>query len=192
MAVAINTNISGSSMTKTPDLAAAIRSIPDYPKPGIIFRDITTLLGDPVAFRQAVDELVEPYKGLGIDKIAGMEARGFILGGAMAHQLSAGFVPIRKKGKLPYRTVSMSYSLEYGTDEMEIHVDAVKPGEEVILCDDLIATGGTAVGAVQLLRQIGAKVVSACFVIDLPDLGGRRKLEALGVDVRTLVEFSGH
>ncbi|WP_119943255.1 adenine phosphoribosyltransferase [Neorhizobium sp. NCHU2750] len=179
-------------MTKTPDLAAAIRSIPDYPKPGIIFRDITTLLGDPVAFRQAVDELVEPYKGLGIDKIAGMEARGFILGGAMAHQLSAGFVPIRKKGKLPYRTVSMSYSLEYGTDEMEIHVDAVKPGEEVILCDDLIATGGTAVGAVQLLRQIGAKVVSACFVIDLPDLGGRRKLEALGVDVRTLVEFSGH
>jgi len=173
-------------------LSAAIRSIPDYPKPGIIFRDITTLLGDAKAFRLAVDELVKPYEGLGVDKIAGMEARGFILGGAMAHQLSAGFVPIRKKGKLPRKTVSMTYALEYGTDEMEIHVDAVKPGEKVILCDDLIATGGTAVGAVQLLRQIGAEVVSACFVIDLPDLGGRQKLEALGVEVRTLVEFSGH
>ncbi|SFB45309.1 adenine phosphoribosyltransferase [Rhizobium sp. NFR07] len=179
--------------TSTKDiLAAAIRSIPDYPKPGIIFRDITTLLGDAAAFRLAVDELVKPYEGLGVDKIAGMEARGFILGGAMAHQLSAGFVPIRKKGKLPHKTVRMAYALEYGTDEMEIHVDAVKPGEKVILCDDLIATGGTAVGAVQLLRQIGAEVVSACFVIDLPDLGGRQKLEALGVEVRTLAEFSGH
>lgn len=179
--------------TSTKDiLASAIRSIADYPKPGIIFRDITTLLGDAAAFRLAVDELVKPYEGLGVDKIAGMEARGFILGGAMAHQLSAGFVPIRKKGKLPYRTVSMAYALEYGTDEMEIHVDAVKPGEKVILCDDLIATGGTAVGAVKLLRQIGAEVVSACFVIDLPDLGGRKNLEALGVEVRTLAEFSGH
>jgi adenine phosphoribosyltransferase len=173
-------------------LSAAIRSIPDYPKPGIIFRDITTLLGDAVVFRQAVDELVAPYAGLGIDKIAGIEARGFILGGALAHQLSAGFVPIRKKGKLPHQTVRMAYSLEYGTDEMEIHVDAVKAGEKVILTDDLIATGGTAEGAVKLLRQLGAEIVSACFVIDLPDLGGRRKLEALGVEVRTLVEFSGH
>ncbi|NSZ17423.1 adenine phosphoribosyltransferase [Agrobacterium vitis] len=174
------------------ELSAAIRSIPDYPKPGILFRDITTLLGNPRAFRRSVDELVQPYAGLKIDKIAGMEARGFILGGAVAHQLSAGFVPIRKKGKLPHTTVRIAYSLEYGVDEMEMHVDAVQPGEKVILVDDLIATGGTAVGAVQLLRQIGADVVSACFVIDLPDLGGRKKLEALGVEVRTLVEFSGH
>ncbi|MDR7029705.1 adenine phosphoribosyltransferase [Rhizobium rosettiformans] len=174
------------------ELAAAIRSIPHYPKPGIIFRDITTLLGDARAFRRAVDELVQPYAGLKVDKIAGMEARGFILGGAVAHQLSAGFVPIRKKGKLPHETVRIAYSLEYGVDEMEIHMDAVKPGEKVILVDDLIATGGTAVGAVQLLRQIGADVVSACFVIDLPELGGRKKLEALGVEVRTLVEFEGH
>lgn len=174
------------------ELEASIRSIPDYPKPGIIFRDITTLLGNARAFRRAVDELVQPYVGLKIDKIAGMEARGFILGGAVAHQLSAGFVPIRKKGKLPHTTVRIAYSLEYGVDEMEMHIDAVQPGEKVILVDDLIATGGTAVGAVQLLRQIGADVVSACFVIDLPDLGGRKKLEALGVEVRTLVEFSGH
>ncbi|MBB4006331.1 adenine phosphoribosyltransferase [Allorhizobium taibaishanense] len=176
----------------THELASAIRSINDYPKPGIVFRDITTLLGNPRAFRRTVDELVQPYAGLKIDKIAGMEARGFILGGAVAHQLSAGFVPIRKKGKLPHDTVRIAYSLEYGVDEMEMHVDAVKPGEKVILVDDLIATGGTAVGAVQLLRQIGADVVSCCFVIDLPDLGGRKKLEALGVEVRTLVEFSGH
>ncbi|GAK69096.1 adenine phosphoribosyltransferase [Agrobacterium rubi] len=174
------------------ELAAAIRSIEDYPKPGIIFRDITTLLGNPRAFRRAVDELVQPYAGTKIDKIAGMEARGFILGGAVAHQLSAGFVPIRKKGKLPHTTVRVAYSLEYGVDEMEMHVDAVQPGEKVILVDDLIATGGTAEGAVKLLRQMGAEIVSACFVIDLPDLGGRKKLEALGVEVRTLVEFSGH
>ncbi|QCI97290.1 adenine phosphoribosyltransferase [Agrobacterium larrymoorei] len=174
------------------ELAAAIRSISDYPKPGIIFRDITTLLGNPRAFRRAVDELVQPYAGTKIDKIAGMEARGFILGGAVAHQLSAGFVPIRKKGKLPHTTVRVAYSLEYGVDEMEMHVDAVQPGEKVILVDDLIATGGTAEGAVKLLRQMGAEIVSACFVIDLPDLGGRKKLEDLGVEVRTLVEFSGH
>ena len=174
------------------ELAAAIRSIPDYPKPGIIFRDITTLLGDARAFRRAIDELVQPYAGLKIDKIAGMEARGFILGGAVAHQLSAGFVPIRKKGKLPHETVRIAYSLEYGVDEMEMHKDAVKPGERVILVDDLIATGGTAEAAVKLLQRIGADVVSACFVIDLPELGGRSKLEALGVNVRTLVEFEGH
>jgi adenine phosphoribosyltransferase len=176
----------------TSELAASIRSIPDYPKRGIIFRDITTLLGNPRAFRRAVDELVQPYAGMKIDKVAGMEARGFILGGAVAHQLSAGFVPIRKKGKLPHDIVRIAYSLEYGVDEMEMHIDAVQPGETVILVDDLIATGGTAIGATQLLRQIGAEVVSACFVIDLPDLGGRAKLEALGVNVRTLVEFSGH
>jgi len=178
-------------MTLTETLEAAIRSIPDYPKPGIVFRDITTLLGNASAFRRAIDELVHPYAGTKIDKIAGVEARGFILGGAMSHQLSAGFVPIRKKGKLPHETVRIAYSLEYGVDEMEMHKDAVKAGEKVILVDDLIATGGTAEGAVKLLQQMGADVVAACFVIDLPDLGGRRKIEALGVPVRTLIEFEG-
>ncbi|TXH83896.1 MAG: adenine phosphoribosyltransferase [Rhizobium sp.] len=174
------------------ELAASIRSIPDYPKPGIIFRDITTMLGDAKAFRRAIDALVQPYAGTKIDKVAGMEARGFILGGAVAHQLSAGFVPIRKKGKLPHDIVRIAYSLEYGVDEMEMHRDAVNPGERVVLVDDLIATGGTAVGATKLLRQIGAEVVAACFVIDLPDLGGRKKLEELDVPVHTLVEFAGH
>jgi len=178
-------------MTLRENLEAAIRTIPDYPKPGVMFRDITTLLGDARAFRRAIDELVHPYAGTKIDKIAGVEARGFILGGAMSHQLSAGFVPIRKKGKLPHETVRIAYSLEYGVDEMEMHKDAVKTGERVILVDDLIATGGTAEGAVKLLQQMGAEVVAACFVIDLPDLGGRKKIEALGVPVRTLVEFEG-
>ncbi|HDZ72229.1 MAG TPA: adenine phosphoribosyltransferase [Aurantimonas coralicida] len=174
------------------DFAAAIRTIADYPKPGIQFRDITTLLADPATFRAAVDTLVAPYKNEGVDHVAGIEARGFILGGALAHQLSAGFVPIRKKGKLPHTTIRVAYSLEYGVDEMEMHRDAVSPGQRVLLTDDLIATGGTAEGAVKLLRELGAEIVAACFVIDLPDLGGRKKLEALGVDVRTLVEFSGH
>ena len=173
-------------------LIASIRTIPDYPKPGILFRDITTLLGNARAFRRAVDELVHPYAGQKIDKIAGIEARGFILGGAIAHQISAGFIPIRKKGKLPHATVRVAYSLEYGLDEMEMHRDAVEAGEKVILVDDLIATGGTAEGAVKLLRQIGAEIVAACFVIDLPDLGGRAKLEQLGVPVRTLIAFEGH
>ncbi|MFO1102858.1 MAG: adenine phosphoribosyltransferase [Methylocystis sp.] len=173
-------------------LADAIRTIPDYPKKGILFRDITTLLGDAKAFRKAVDELVQPWAGTKIDKVAGMEARGFILGGAVAHQLSAGFIPIRKKGKLPHRVVSVAYELEYGVDEMEMHADAATPGERVILVDDLIATGGTAEGAVKLLRQAGADVVAACFVIDLPDLNGVKRLEALGVPVRTLVAFEGH
>ena len=174
------------------DLKATIRAIPDYPKKGIMFRDITTLLGDARAFRRAVDELVQPWAGSKIDKVAGIEARGFILGGAVAHQVSAGFVPIRKKGKLPHTTVRIAYSLEYGVDEMEMHDDAVKPGERVILVDDLIATGGTAEGATKLLRQMGADIVAACFVIDLPDLGGRKKLEALDVTVRTLIEYEGH
>ncbi len=173
-------------------LRDSIRTIQDYPKPGIQFRDISTLLGNPRAFRRAVDELVQPYAGARIEKVAGIEARGFILGGAIAHQLSCGFVPIRKKGKLPHRKVSISYALEYGTDEMEIHLDAVEKGERVILVDDLIATGGTATAAVQLLQQLGAEVVAACFVIDLPELGGAAKIEALGVPVRTLVSFEGH
>jgi adenine phosphoribosyltransferase len=154
------------------DLKAAIRTIPDYPKPGIMFRDITTLLGNARAFRRTVDELVQPWAGSKIDKVAGMEARGFILGGAVAHQVSAGFVPIRKKGKLPHKRVSIAYSLEYGLDEMEIHEDAIEKGERVILVDDLIATGGTAEGAVKLLRQMGAEVLAACFIIDLHELGG--------------------
>ncbi len=174
------------------DLKAAIRTIPDYPKPGIMFRDITTLLGDARAFRRSVDELVHPYAGGRIDKVAGIEARGFILGGAVAHQLSAGFVPIRKKGKLPHETVSIAYSLEYGVDEMEVHTDAIGQGQRVLLVDDLIATGGTAVAATNLLRRMGANIVAACFIIDLPELGGAEKLRALDVDVRTLMSFEGH
>jgi adenine phosphoribosyltransferase len=174
------------------DLQTSIRTIPDYPKPGIMFRDITTLLGNARAFRRAVDELVQPWAGSKIDKVAGIEARGFILGGAVAHQVSAGFVPIRKKGKLPHTTVRIAYSLEYGIDEMEMHKDAVDQGEKVILVDDLIATGGTAEGAVKLLKQQGADVLAACFIIDLPELGGADKIRALGVPVRTLVAFEGH
>jgi adenine phosphoribosyltransferase len=173
-------------------LKDAIRSIPDYPKAGIMFRDITTLLGNASMFRRAVDQLVQPWAGGKVDKVAGIEARGFILGGAVAHQLSAGFVPIRKKGKLPHTTVRIAYSLEYGLDEMEMHQDAVEPGERVILIDDLIATGGTAAGAVNLLRLIGATVLAACFVIDLPDLGGAQRIRDAGVPVRTLVSFEGH
>jgi adenine phosphoribosyltransferase len=174
------------------DLKAAIRTIPDYPKPGIMFRDITTLLGNARAFRRAVDELVQPWAGGKVDKVAGIEARGFIIGGAVAHQVSAGFVPIRKKGKLPHTTVSIAYSLEYGVDEMEIHEDAIVKGERVIIVDDLIATGGTAEGAVKLLRKMGAEILAACFIIDLPELGGADKLRKLDVPVRTLMTFEGH
>src|SRR6185436_16093146 len=174
------------------DLREAIRSIPDYPKPGIMFRDITTLLGDARAFRRAVDELVQPWAGGKIDKVAGIEARGFILGGAVAHQVSAGFVPIRKKGKLPFKRVTIGYSLEYGIDEMEMHEDAVVKGERVILVDDLVATGGTAEAAVKPLTPIGAAVPAACFIIDLPPLGGAEKIRKLDVPVRTLISFAGH
>jgi adenine phosphoribosyltransferase len=174
------------------DLRSAIRTIPDYPKPGIMFRDITTLLGNARAFRRTVDELVQPWAGQKIDKVAGIEARGFIIGGAVAHQVSAGFVPIRKKGKLPHTTVSVAYSLEYGLDEMEMHADALSKGERVVLVDDLIATGGTAEGAVKLLRQMGAEVLAACFIVDLPELGGADKLRRLDVPVRTLISFEGH
>jgi adenine phosphoribosyltransferase len=174
------------------NLRDAIRTIPDHPKPGIMFRDITTLLGDARAFRQAVDELVQPFAGRKIDKVAGIEARGFILGGAAAHQLSAGFIPLRKKGKLPHRTIAVEYALEYGVDSMEIHNDACQAGERVLLIDDLIATGGTAEAAVKLLRQTGAVVEAACFVVDLPELGGADRLRAMGVAVQTLVDFAGH
>ncbi len=174
------------------NLADAIRTIPDYPKPGIMFRDITTLLGDARAFRQAVDELVQPFAGRKIDKIAGIEARGFILGGAVAHQLSAGFIPLRKKGKLPFKTLSVEYALEYGVDSMEMHTDACAAGETVMMVDDLIATGGTALAALKLLRDAGAHVVAAGFAVDLPELGGADRLRAAGVPVSSLVSFEGH
>ena len=174
------------------EIRDAIRTIADYPRPGIMFRDITPLLGNARAFRKVVDELVQPWLGAGIERVAGIEARGFILGGAIAHQLSAGFVPIRKKGKLPHTTVRVAYSLEYGLDEMEMHRDALVGAERIILVDDLIATGGTAEAAVKLLRSLGAEILAACFVIDLPQLGGSVKLAALKVPVRTLVSFPGH
>ena len=165
------------------DLKAYIRTIPDYPKPGIMFRDITTLLGHGEAFRQAVGDMVAPLRDLKIDKVAGIEARGFILGGVIAHQLSAGFVPLRKKGKLPYQTSQAEYALEYGTDVIEMHLDAVAPGERTLLVDDLIATGGTAMAGVDLLRRARA---------DLPDLGGGERLAAAGVEVTSLMSFGGH
>jgi adenine phosphoribosyltransferase len=174
------------------ELKRSIRTIPDYPRPGVQFRDITTLLGNARAFRRTVDELVRPWTSAQVNRVAGIEARGFILGGAMAHQLEAGFVPIRKKGKLPHTTVRVAYSLEYGIDEMEMHTDAVNPGERLILVDDLIATGGTAEAAVRLLRQQGVDVLAACFIVDLPELGGSKRLAAAGVPVRTLLTFEGH
>ncbi|NWG71163.1 MAG: adenine phosphoribosyltransferase [Parvularculaceae bacterium] len=173
------------------DLKSVIRTIPDHPKPGIMFRDVTTLLADARGFRRAIDELVQPVAGQKIDKVAGIDARGFILGGAIAHQLSIGFVPVRKKGKLPYKTIAERYELEYGVDEVEIHVDAVKEGDKVLLVDDLIATGGTAAAAIRLLERAGAEIKLCAFVVDLPDLGGAAKLRAMGKEVRALVEFEG-
>ena len=172
-------------------IRAAIRTIPDYPKPGILFRDVTPLLSDAQAFRATVDSLVRPWAGRKIDQVAGVEARGFILGGAVAHQLSIGFTSVRKRGKLPRKTLIEEYELEYGTDAVEIHVDAVREGERVLVIDDLLATGGTAAAAVRLLQRAGAEVVGAAFVVGLPALGGAERIEALGVPVTTLVEFDG-
>jgi adenine phosphoribosyltransferase len=169
-----------------------IRTIVDFPKEGILFRDVTTLFADPRGFRMAVDQLLAPYAGLRIDKVAGLEARGFILGGAVAHQLSTGFVPVRKKGKLPAATISQAYALEYGEAVMEVHEDAMAPGETVLLVDDLLATGGTAEAGIRLVERLGAKVVGCAFVVDLPDLGGRAKLEGLGYAVHALCAFEGH
>lgn len=173
------------------EIKSRIRTIPDYPKPGILFRDITTLLNDPFGFRKVVDELVQPYAGTRIDKVAGVEARGFIRGGAVAHQLSVGFVPVRKQGKLPWETIGEDYQLEYGSDRVEIHKDAVEKGSQVLLVDDLVATGGTAEATIRLIRQAGAEVIGCSFVIDLPDLGGRKRIEDLGVEVLTLCDFEG-
>lgn len=173
------------------DLEGLVRTIPDYPKPGIMFRDITTLLGHPSGFRACVERLVRPFQDQRIEAVAGIEARGFILGGAVADRLRCGFVPIRKKGKLPHKAIGQDYQLEYGIDVIEVHEDALSAGEPVLLVDDLIATGGTAVAAVKLLRQLRAEVVGAAFAIDLPDLGGCAKLAALGIPTHTLMEFEG-
>jgi adenine phosphoribosyltransferase len=173
------------------DLRALVRTIPDYPKPGIQFRDITTLLGDAAGLTSCVDRLAAPYLDAGVEAVAGIEARGFILGGAVADRLSCGFVPIRKKGKLPAKAIGQDYELEYGIDAIEIHEDALRSGERVLLVDDLIATGGTAVAAVKLLKKLGAEIVGAAFVIDLPDLGGCGKLVAIGLECHTLIAFEG-
>jgi adenine phosphoribosyltransferase len=171
---------------------AAIRTIPDYPKPGILFRDVTTLVGDPVAFKTAITLLAEPWRKAPPDKVAGLEARGFIIGGALAATLEVGFIPVRKPGKLPARTLRADYTLEYGSDSLEIHADAARRGERVLLVDDLIATGGTAQAALQLLTLLGVDVVGAAFVVDLPDLGGSARLSSNGTQVQSVVSFSGH
>ncbi|RMC37725.1 adenine phosphoribosyltransferase [Paracoccus alkanivorans] len=168
-----------------------IRSIADFPHEGIVFRDVTTLFADARGFRMAIDQLLHPYAGVRIDRVAGLEARGFILGGALAHQLSTGFVPIRKKGKLPGTVISEAYQLEYGEAVMEIHDDALQPGERVLIVDDLLATGGTAEAGIKLCRRLGAEVIGCAFVIDLPELGGRKRLEEMGMPVHALCEFEG-
>ena len=173
------------------NIAELIRSIPDYPKPGVIFRDITTLLQDSQGFRHVVDELASPFANVEVTHVAGIEARGFILGGAVARQLSTGFVAIRKKGKLPWQTKSIKYDLEYGTDEVEMHLDSVVKGDQILLIDDLIATGGTACAAVRLVREFEAEIIGASFVIDLPNLGGSKQIETMGITVRTLTSFEG-
>jgi adenine phosphoribosyltransferase len=173
-------------------IESLIRTIPHYPKPGVMFRDITTLLKDSVGFQLTINDLVRRYRDLRIDKVAAIESRGFIVGAPLAFALGAGFVPLRKKGKLPARTVGQDYELEYGADRVEMHVDALAAGERVLLVDDLIATGGTAQASCKLIESVGAQVIECCFVIDLPELGGRRRLEEDGYGVHALVQFTGH
>jgi len=168
-----------------------IRTIPHYPHQGIMFRDITTLLKDAVGLRSTVDQIVKRYKGQPISKVVGIESRGFIIGAPVAYQLGVGFVPIRKKGKLPAQTIGHDYQLEYGADRVEIHTDAISPGERVLLIDDLLATGGTAEAAAALIAKMGAQVLECCFIVDLPDIGGRKRLEKLGLKVFALCEFEG-
>jgi adenine phosphoribosyltransferase len=168
-----------------------IRTIPHYPKQGIMFRDITTLLKDPVGLRLTIEEIVKRYKGQKISKVAGIESRGFIIGAPVAYLLGVGFVPIRKKGKLPAETIGHDYELEYGADRIEIHTDAISHGEKILLVDDLVATGGTAEAAATLISKMGGEVVECCFVIDLPDVGGRARLQKMGLKVHALCEFEG-
>jgi adenine phosphoribosyltransferase len=168
-----------------------IRTIADFPHEGIMFRDVTTLFADPRGFRMAIDQMLHPWAGQQIDKIVGLEARGFILGGAIAHQLSKGFVPIRKKGKLPGQTISQAYRLEYGEAVMEMHEDAIQPGEKVLIVDDLLATGGTCGAGIKLIERVGGEIVGCSFIVDLPELGGRKLLEDLGMNVHVLCEFEG-
>ncbi len=178
-------------MPKTTTVRDYIRTIVDFPHEGIMFRDVTTLFADPRGFRMAIDQMLHPYAGMRIDKVVGLEARGFILGGAIAHQLSIGFVPIRKKGKLPGATISQAYTLEYGEAIVEIHDDAIQPGEKILLVDDLLATGGTAAAGIKLIERLGGEIVSCAFIIDLPDLGGRKVLKDLDMDVHALCAFEG-
>ena len=173
-------------------LKALIRTIPDYPKPGILFRDVTTLFADAQGFKAAIAQMAEPFRTVPVDAVAGIEARGFITGGAIADRLGCGFIPVRKKGKLPGATVAQDYELEYGTDTIEIHADAIEKGERILLVDDLIATGGTAEAAIKLIRRVGGEVVGAAFVIDLPELGGMARIKALDVECRALMDFEGH
>ncbi|MEM7642449.1 MAG: adenine phosphoribosyltransferase [Pseudomonadota bacterium] len=168
-----------------------IRTIPDFPHEGILFRDVTTLFADARGMRLAVDQLLAPYAGTKIDAVAGLEARGFILGGAVAHQLGTGFVPLRKKGKLPGDTFEQNYSLEYGTATLEVHKDALPAGARVLMVDDLLATGGTAQAGVALLERLGCQVVGCAFVIDLPELGGRALLDGMGLEIHALCAFEG-
>ena len=168
-----------------------IRTNPDFPHAGIMFRDVTTLFAAPRGLRMAVDQLLHPYAGSRIDKVVGLEARGFILGGAVAHQLSVGFVPVRKAGKLPGKVISEAYELEYGRAVVELHDDAIAPGEQILVVDDLLATGGTAEAGIKLIERLGGEIVSCSFIVDLPELGGRKKLEAMGMDVHTICEFEG-
>ena len=178
-------------MAQTKSVKDYIRTIVDFPHEGIMFRDVTTLFADPRGFRMAIDQMLHPYAGMQIDKVVGLEARGFILGGAIAHQLSKGFVPIRKKGKLPGRVISQDYQLEYGEAVVELHDDAIEAGEKVLLVDDLLATGGTAEAGIKLIERLGGEIVGCAFIVDLPDLGGRAKIEALGMDVHALCAFDG-
>ena len=168
-----------------------IRTIPDFPQKGIMFRDVTTLFLDSEGLKQAIDQMIEPYVNQKIDKVAGLEARGFILGGAIADRLSLGFVPIRKAGKLPGQVISQDYELEYGSATMEIHKDCIEPGEKILLVDDLLATGGTAEAGIKLIEKLGGDIVSCSFIIDLPGLGGRMRLEKMGFEVNALCEFEG-
>jgi adenine phosphoribosyltransferase len=178
-------------MLDTKSVQDYIRSIPDFPHEGIMFRDVTTLFLDPRGFRLAIDQLLAPFVGQEIDLVTGLEARGFILGGAVAHQLSKGFVPIRKKGKLPGATVEQDYELEYGSATVEIHDDAVQAGDKILLVDDLLATGGTAEAGIKLIERLGGEVIGCAFVVDLPELGGRKKLEDMGMSVHAICTYGG-